>query len=168
MKTPKHLVSAHDIAAAIGRNFTTAMQFLKEHNIKPVREIRTGNMTYRQYSKAAMAEAVRIANETLTRRKRKETPVQALLPFDAADENKKKDEALNHVQATLNDLVLRAEERRKRFDLDKAHTQAPTEAPPKLDIAKLIEEGQNRSEEMMSVLRSIDDRLAQLVAIWSK
>lgn len=156
MKTPKHLFSTSDIAAAIQRNGSETVKFLKKHNIKPVREVKTEHMVFRQYSKSALETAISIANETFTRRK--QAPTQAPLLFD------EKQEAVKQVEFWQKSLGV---------DIDKAHTHAlPTEAPvealPKIDIPKLIEEGQNRSEEMMSVLRSIDDRLAQLVAIWSK
>lgn len=152
MKTPKHLFSAHDIAAAIGRNFNATMKFLAEHNIKPVREIRTGSMTYRQYSKSAMNEAISIADKTLTRRK-KSDPVQAPLPFTQEE-----------AQA-VREAAARAKDAMAGVDIDKAHEPINATLPPNIDIT--VTETKH-AEEMLSVMRSIDEKLGRLLAVWEK
>jgi hypothetical protein len=95
-------------------------------------------MTYRQYSKASLNQAVRIAEE-MKKEKEKQAPVQAELPLDP------KEDVLRQVSFWQGGV-----------DIDKAHTQAPTPAPVAPDV----------QAEMLSVLRSIDEKLGQLLLAW--
>jgi hypothetical protein len=149
MKTPKHLFTAHEIAAAIGRNYTSTIEFLKKHDIKPVREVRTEKMAYRHYSKSAMNQAITIADATLPRRKKKEAPVivapvQAELPLDPSFEPKQAERIPNWSEAP---------------------TTEPEPAQPKTGLDITIIDTKH-AEEMLSTLRSIDEKLGQLLLVW--
>lgn len=197
MKTPKHLFTAHEIAAAIGRNFNATMEFLKLHDIKPVREIRTGSMTYRQYSKSAMNEAISIADATLKRRKKATpAPAQAPLPFESKDAERIPpfaeappythpmagvdiDKAHEPVTATLvvtPEIKTQIErlESINRALVDKANALTIQSARDAEEIARLKAATLPEREvvsasgfnESLALLRSIDDKLGQLLSLW--
>lgn len=141
MATNTHLFTTGYISGQIKQSHEDTLKLLKSLGLKPMREVRTEKRTMRQWHKDAMYAVMAHVEE---KRKEKETaePVQAILPLEA-----------------LEDAVDVAKE-----TADKMRVIPDT----RIDLGTALEESRARSEEMISILRSIDARLHDLVTLWSK
>lgn len=158
MATSQNLFTTGYIAGQIKQSHEDTFKLLKFLGHKPYREVRTEKRTMRQWHKDAMYAAMSYIEE---KRKAKEAPapepVQATLPLEpeaplilAAEKIKGFDVTVfetKQVDALLSGIN----------SIDARLNSIENERP----VAKL-------PDEMLSILRSIDQRLYELTVLWSK
>lgn len=139
MKHPAHMYSTGEIAKQIRSTHDGTKKLLTQLGFKPLREVRIGNgKTYRYWHKDALYAAAAHLEE-----KRKKIEEQ----FNKESEP---------VQATL-PLEPTVPVKQEEMPFKVPH--------PTLDITVMETK---HAEEMLSILRSIDQRLYELTVIWSK
>jgi hypothetical protein len=146
MKHPAHMYSTGEIAKQVRSAHDDTKKLLTQLGFKPLREVRIGNgKTFRYWHKDALYAAAAHLEEKRKKIEEQfsEAPVQATLPLERLEE-----------------AVGAAKEM-----ADKMRVIPEAPKMPALDITVLETK---HAEEMLSVLRSIDQRLYELMVIWSK
>lgn len=177
MKHPAHMYSTKQIADNCGQSHDDTKKMLSQLGFKPPREIKTGEKgrIYRYWHKDASRALVAHLEE---KRKAKEVPapVQEELPLEPeAPANATKKETIMSYSAE--DMCRRGyvwNEARSWWEpklplepeAPAQQEETPFKVPhPSLDITVMETK---HAEDMLSILRSIDQRLYELTVIWSK